>query len=130
MIEAGANQLSEQDTIEAIDFGYEAVTELIKSQEELLKDLGIKQVKPSEPTVDDSLALYLEKNCTKPIDLVLKKFDQTKEERDQELDKIKLDIQSKIDSLKDDNKLRVLLSEDEKLKCKALNVLSPIFTSS
>ena len=28
MIEAGANQLSEQDTIEAIDFGYEAVTEL------------------------------------------------------------------------------------------------------
>jgi len=40
MIEAGANQLSEQDTIEAIDFGYEAVTELIKSQEDLLKDLG------------------------------------------------------------------------------------------
>ena len=36
MIEAGANQLSEQDTIEAIDFGYEAVTELIKSQEDLL----------------------------------------------------------------------------------------------
>ena len=33
MIEAGANQLSEQDTIEAIDFGYEAVTELIKSQD-------------------------------------------------------------------------------------------------
>ena len=47
MIEAGSNQLSEQDTIEAIDFGYEAVTELIKSQEDLLKDLGIKQVKPS-----------------------------------------------------------------------------------
>ena len=45
MIEAGANQLSEQDTIEAIDFGYEAVTELIKSQEDLLKDLGIKQIK-------------------------------------------------------------------------------------
>ena len=49
MIEAGANQLSEQDTIEAIDFGYEAVTELIKSQEDLLKDLGIKQIKPSDP---------------------------------------------------------------------------------
>ena len=32
MIEAGANQLSEQDTIEAIDFGYEAVTELINSR--------------------------------------------------------------------------------------------------
>ena len=42
MIEAGANQLSEQDTIEAIDFGYEAVTELIKSQEDLLQDLRNK----------------------------------------------------------------------------------------
>ena len=39
MIEAGANQLSEQDTIEAIDFGYEVdVTELIKSKEDLLKN--------------------------------------------------------------------------------------------
>ena len=65
MIEAGANQLSEQDTIEAIDFGYEAVTELIKAQENLLKDLGIKQIKPSEPEEDKTLATYLEKNCTK-----------------------------------------------------------------
>ena len=48
--------LSEQDTIEAIDFGYEAVTELIKSQEDLLKDLGIKQIKPSNPEEDKTLA--------------------------------------------------------------------------
>ena len=78
MIEAGANQLSEQDTIEAIDFGYEAVTELIKSQEDLLKDLGIKQIKPSDPEQDTTLPSYLEKNCSKAIDLVLKKFDQSK----------------------------------------------------
>jgi polyribonucleotide nucleotidyltransferase len=87
MIEAGANQLSEQDTIEAIDFGYEAVTELIKSQEDLLKDLGIKQIKPSDPEEDKTLPSYLEKNCSKAIDLVLKKFDQSKEERDLELEK-------------------------------------------
>ena len=103
MIEAGANQLSEQDTIEAIDFGYEAVTELIKSQEDLLQDLGIKQVKPSDPEEDKTLPSYLEKNCTKPIELVLKKFDLSKEERDLELEKIKVEIQDKIDSLKEDN---------------------------
>ena len=72
MIEAGANQLSEQDTIEAIDFGYEAVTELIKAKEDLLKELDIKQVKPSEPEQDKLLPSYLEKNCTKPVELVLK----------------------------------------------------------
>ncbi len=115
MIEAGANQLSEQDTIEAIDFGYEAVTELIKSQEDLLKDLGIKQIKPSDPEEDKTLPSYLEKNCTKAIDLVLKKFDQSKEERDLELEKIKTETQSKIDSLKDDNQVKVLTSENEKL---------------
>ena len=115
MIEAGANQLSEQDTIEAIDFGYEAVTELIKSQEDLLKDLGIKHVKPSAPEEDKTLPSYLEKNCTKGIELVLKKFDQSKEERDLELEKIKVETQAKIESLKDDNELKVLLSENDKL---------------
>ena len=115
MIEAGANQLSEQDTIEAIDFGYEAVAELIKSQEELLKDLGIKQVKPSEPEQDKTLPSYLEKNCTKAIELVLKKFDHSKEDRDLELEKIKVETQEKIESLKEDNQLKVLLSENDKL---------------
>ncbi|WP_032518335.1 polyribonucleotide nucleotidyltransferase [Prochlorococcus marinus] len=115
MIEAGANQLSEQDTIEAIDFGYEAVTELIKSQEDLLKDLGIKQIKPSDPEEDKTLPSYLEKNCTKPIELVLKKFELSKEERDLELENIKTETQSKIDSLKDDNQVKVLTSENEKL---------------
>jgi len=115
MIEAGANQLSEQDTIEAIDFGYEAVTELIKSQEDLIKDLGIKQVKPSGPEEDNTLPSYLEKNCTKGIELVLKKFELSKEDRDLELEKIKVETQDKIESLKDDNQLKVLLTENDKL---------------
>jgi len=115
MIEAGANQLSEQDTIEAIDFGYEAVTELIKSQENLLEELGIKQAKPEDPEQDNALISYLEKNCSKPIDLVLKKFDQSKEERDLELEKVKADVQNKIDSLKDDNQVKMLTAENDKL---------------
>jgi len=115
MIEAGANQLSEQDTIEAIDFGYEAVTELIKEQENLLKELNIKQIKPITPKTEDTLYTYLDKNCSKPINLVLQNFDNTKEERDSELEKIKSEALNKIDSLKDDNNLKLLISEDEKL---------------
>ena len=115
MIEAGSNQLSEQDTIEAIDFGYEAVTELIKAQESLLKDLGIKQVKPSDPEVDETLMKFLEKNCTKAITQVLKTSDFTKEERDNELEKVKSDSVSKIEELKENNEIKVLISENEKL---------------
>jgi len=61
------------------------------------------------------LPSYLEKNCTKGIELVLKKFDQSKEDRDLELEKIKVETQAKIESLKDDNELKVLLSENDKL---------------
>ncbi|NET53578.1 MAG: polyribonucleotide nucleotidyltransferase, partial [Merismopedia sp. SIO2A8] len=43
MVEAGANQLPEQDIIEAIDFGYEVVQDLIKGQLDLIKDQGIEQ---------------------------------------------------------------------------------------
>ena len=42
MVESGANQLTEQDVIEAIDFGYEAVSELIKAQQSILKEAKIE----------------------------------------------------------------------------------------
>ena len=64
---------------------------------------------------DKTLPSYLEKNCTKSIELVLKKFDQSKDERDLELEKIKIEIQSKIESLKDNDQIKVLLSENDKL---------------
>ena len=115
MIEAGSNQLSEQDTIEAIDFGYEAVTELIKAQENLLKDLGIKQVKPVKPEIDETLFKYLEKNCSKSITQILQTSDFSKEQRDLELDKVKLETLSKIEALKDDNPVKLITSENEKL---------------
>ena len=115
MIEAGANQLSEQDTIEAIDFGYEAVTELIKAQEDLLKELNIKQIKPTTPEKEESLYLYLDKNCSKPINQVLQNFDNSKEVRDSELETIKSEALKKIEALKDDNDVKKLISEDEKL---------------
>tara|TARA_Y100001933_G_scaffold254930_1_gene297257 strand:+ start:536 stop:2611 length:2076 start_codon:yes stop_codon:yes gene_type:complete len=115
MIEAGSNQLSEQDTIEAIDFGYEAVTELIKAQETLLNDLGIKRVIPSEPKEDDTILQYLDKNCSKSINQVLTNFSFTKEERDMELDKVKQDVTSKIETLKDNNQVKISSLEDDKL---------------
>ncbi len=106
MVEAGANQLSEQDVIEAIDFGYEAITELINAQKEVLKESGIQQEMPEAPQIDDTISNYLDKNCTKSISEVLKNFDQTKEERDNKIEEIKMSISSKIDGLKDDNAVK------------------------
>ena len=65
MVEAGANQLPEQDVIEAIDFGYEAVSELIKAQLDLIKSLGIEQVIPESISEDKTLPEFLEQECSK-----------------------------------------------------------------
>ncbi|KGG12051.1 MULTISPECIES: polyribonucleotide nucleotidyltransferase [Prochlorococcus] len=115
MVEAGANQLSEQDVIEAIDFGYEAVSELIKAQQSILKESGIEHKKPLEQEIDDTIPAYLEKNCRKPIGELLKKFELTKEERDTKLEEIKTNLAEKIESLKEDNAVKKVISSTPKL---------------
>ena len=116
MVEAGANQLPEGDVIEAIDFGYEAVCELIKAQQSILKDAGIKQVQPEEPpTQDTKLSTYLEKNCSKSIGEVLKQFEQTKAERDSKLDAIKAKTAEAIDNLKEDDAVRKSVNANSKV---------------
>ena len=115
MVEAGANQLSEQDVIEAIDFGYEAITELINAQKEVLKESGIKHEIPESPQIDETVSNYLEKNCTKGISEVLKNFEQTKEERDSRIEEIKTNISLKIDGLKDDNAVKKSIASNTKI---------------
>jgi polyribonucleotide nucleotidyltransferase len=114
MVEAGANQLPEGDVIEAIDFGYEAVCELIKAQESILKDAGIKQVKPEAPSEDTTLPVYLEKACSKSIGEVLSQFDQSKAERDEKLDAIREQTAETIDGLKETDPVRQLVSGNGK----------------
>ncbi len=106
MVEAGANQLPEQDVIEAIDFGYEAVCELIKAQQNLLKELGIEQVLPEPQVIDATLPSFLEQECAKGIGEVLKQFSQTKPERDEKLDVIKAEVAEKIAALAEDDPIR------------------------
>lgn len=106
MVEAGANQLPEQDVIEAIEFGYEAVCELIKAQQNLLKELGIEQVIPEPQVIDPTLPTFLERECASGIGEVLKQFSQTKTERDEKLDAIKAEVSEKIAALADDDPVR------------------------
>jgi polyribonucleotide nucleotidyltransferase len=115
MVEAGASQLPEQDVIEAIDFGYEAVGELIRAQQDLLKQLGIEQVLPEEQREDPALPSYLEKECTKAIGEVLQQFDQTKTERDGKLDAIRAEVGEKIGALGEADPIREAVSSNGKL---------------
>ncbi len=114
MVEAGASQLPEQDVIEAIDFGYEAIGELIRAQQTLLQDLGIKQVLPEKYQEDGILPAFLEQECAKEIGKILKQFDQTKAERDAKLDQVKASVSQAIATLKDDDAVKLAVSGNSK----------------
>jgi polyribonucleotide nucleotidyltransferase len=115
MVEAGANQLPEQDVIEAIDFGYEAVGELLKAQLGILEKLDLK-FQPPEPRLEDAtVPEFLESNCDKAIRAVLSEFTLQKAERDARLDVIKEQINTTIQGLAEDHPVRQALSGNAKL---------------
>ena len=115
MVEAGANQLTEQDMIEAIDFGMEAVGELIKAQEEITKESNVEKLDIKEPEKDETVSKYLEKNCSKAIQEVLKDFEQTKDSRDKKLEEIKISSTEKIEGLKEDHAVKKLITTNNKI---------------
>ena len=115
MVEAGAQQLPEQDMIEAIDFGYEAVGELIRHQKETLEALGIEQVIPEAPTEDTTVPDYLAKQCSKDIGGVLAQFSLSKKERDTQLDGIKGKAAEAVAALPEADAVRTAVSNSSKL---------------
>ncbi|MGK7897829.1 MAG: polyribonucleotide nucleotidyltransferase [Xenococcus sp. (in: cyanobacteria)] len=115
MVEAGANQLPEQDIIEAIDFGYEAVLELIAAQRELIKDLGIDIAVAEPPAVNENLISFIGDRVTADIKQVLTQFDLDKNGRDQALDEIKASkIEAVIEELPEEDPIKVLTTENPK----------------
>ncbi|MBD2106654.1 MULTISPECIES: polyribonucleotide nucleotidyltransferase [unclassified Nodosilinea] len=114
MVEAGANQLPEADVIEAIDFGYEVVQDLIKAQLELIKELGIEIVTEQEPETDPTLGTFIEEKTAAAIKDVLKQFSLTKPERDEKLDAIKDELVAAIDALEEGNPIKVAVAENGK----------------
>jgi polyribonucleotide nucleotidyltransferase len=114
MVEAGANQLPEQDIIEAIDFGYEAVRDLIKAQQELIAELGIEQVEVVPPERDPTLANFIRDRAETQIKQILSQFDLDKNSRDAALDEVKDNIKAAIEELPESDTLRVAVAEDSK----------------
>jgi polyribonucleotide nucleotidyltransferase len=113
MVEAGANQLPEQDIIEAIDFGYEAVLELITAQRELLAELGIDIVQAEKPVSDPTLENFLSDRTTESIKLILGKY-EPKGVRDAELDAIKAQAVAEIAALPETDPIQVAATSDSK----------------
>ncbi len=116
MVEAGANQLPERDVIEAIDFGYEAVRELISAQRELLGELGLKMVTSEPPAVNEELEQFIREQATSAIIKVLHQSDLDKNARDLALEEIQATtIDKEIAELSPEDPLKVVTTENPKM---------------
>ncbi|NES20210.1 MAG: polyribonucleotide nucleotidyltransferase [Symploca sp. SIO3E6] len=116
MVEAGANQLPEQDIIEAIDFGYEAVQDLIQAQQELMKDLGMELTVGDPPEVNSELLEFVSDRTTEQIKKVLSQFDFDKSARDAALDEIKKNsVIAPLEELPEEDPIRTAATENSQV---------------
>jgi polyribonucleotide nucleotidyltransferase len=114
MVEAGANQLPEQDIIEAIDFGYEAVRDLIQAQEDLLAEMGLRVMQGEPPEVDLTLSNFIRDRASDEIKKILSQFEYTKAQRDEALEALKEKITSAIEELPEEDEIRVAATANSK----------------
>ena len=115
MVEAGANQLPEQDMIEAIDFGYEAVRDLIQAQRDFMAEMGIELVTEEAPPVDPTLENFIRDRATAPVKEVLGRFEKDKAIREAALDEVKGSISKEIEALPDEDPVKVAAAANAKV---------------
>ncbi|TYQ23783.1 polyribonucleotide nucleotidyltransferase [Pseudanabaena sp. UWO311] len=108
MVEAGANQLPEADMIEAIDFGYEAVLELIKAQIDLLQELGIALPEIVNPETDSTLENFIADTVKDKVAQVVASCEKDRNVRDAHLDAIKAELLAAIAALPDEDPVKLV----------------------
>ncbi|MEG4346511.1 polyribonucleotide nucleotidyltransferase [Microcoleus sp. A003_D6] len=115
MVEASANQLPEQDIIEAIDFGYEAACDLIQAQREIMAELGIDLVVEERPPQDSALENFIRDRAQEPIRIILSRFEKDKAIRNAALDEVKANaVESAIAELAEDDPIKLAATANSK----------------
>ena len=114
MVEAGANQLPEQDMIEAIDFGYEAVRDLIQAQRDIISELGIEIITAETPEVDKTLEDFIRDRVTIPVKEVIGRFEKDKKIREAALDEVKASLSAAIAELPAEDPVKLAAAANSK----------------
>ena len=100
MVEAGAREVSEQDMLDALMFGHEAIKELISFEEEIIKEIGVEKMEYPKLEIDDDLKREVDEFCRDRIDTSLRIKDKL--EKYAAIDKIKEDLTNKYKELYED----------------------------
>ena len=72
MVEAGAKEVSEEDMLEALMFGHDAVKELCKFQKEIISEAGQEKMAYEVLEITDELRKEVTEYCSKRLDEALR----------------------------------------------------------
>ena len=112
MVEAGSKEVSEEDMLEALMFGHEAVKELCEFQEEIIAAVGTAKMEYEKLEIEDSLKEEITKLAHDKMDAALRI--KEKLEKYAAIDNLKEEIETKYEeenSNLDSEELNVLLTK-------------------
>lgn len=72
MVEAGSKEVSEEDMLEALMFGHEAIKELCKFQKEIIDEVGVEKMEYEILEISDDLKKEISDYCSKRLDEALR----------------------------------------------------------
>ena len=72
MVEAGAREVGEEDMLEALMFGHEAVKELCAFQEEIIKEVGVEKMEYEHLEISDELRNEIRTLASDKLDAALR----------------------------------------------------------
>ena len=109
MVEAGSKEVSEEDMLEALMFGHEAVKELCEFQESIIAEIGLEKMEYEKLEISDELRNEVESLASEKLDAALRI-------------KGKLEKYNAIDAVKEEI-VNKYTTENESLDSEELNIL-------
>ena len=95
MVEAGAKEVTEDDMLEALMFGHDAVKELIKFEEKIIKEVGQEKMEYEVLEITDELKEEIYSLAKEPLDQAMRIKDKL--EKYAAIDKVKEDVVAKFE---------------------------------
>ena len=95
MVEAGAKEASEEDMLEALMFGHDAVKELVKFQNKIVKEVGVEKMEYEVLEITDDLRDEIRELAKIPFDTAMRIKDKL--EKYEAIDKVKEDVCQKFE---------------------------------
>ena len=102
MVEAGAKEVSEDDMLEALMFGHEAIKELVTFQNEIIKEIGKEKMEYEVLEISDELKAEIKELASDKLDKAMRIKDKL--EKYAAIDSVKEEVISKYESENEDLK--------------------------